>query len=114
MKIMSENLAALKNAKAAKEKKKKQQEKMAKMAQASTSKPPPKAPKPSKKSSSKPAKKVTADDDSSLSFSQKKDLSEAIQQLDGVKLEKVIKIIHEGFPEIRDVCFVASPTWHRL
>ncbi|KAF8922329.1 Bromodomain-containing protein [Mucidula mucida] len=94
--------AALKNAKAAKEKKKKQQEKMAKMAQASTSKPPPKAPKPSKKSSSKPAKKVTADDDSSLSFSQKKDLSEAIQQLDGVKLEKVIKIIHEGFPEIRD------------
>ncbi|KAG1878859.1 hypothetical protein F4604DRAFT_2000137 [Suillus subluteus] len=32
---------------------------------------------------------------------QKKDLSEAITSLDGVKLEKVIQIIHEGIPEIQ-------------
>ena len=38
-----------------------------------------------------------------LSFEQKKDLSEAIQTLDGQKLERVIQIIHEGVPEIRDV-----------
>ncbi|KAJ6627170.1 hypothetical protein B0H10DRAFT_1941346 [Mycena sp. CBHHK59/15] len=37
-----------------------------------------------------------------LTFEQKKDLSEAIAQLDGQKLEKVIKIIHEGVPEIKD------------
>jgi len=37
-----------------------------------------------------------------LSFDQKKDLSDAIGQLDGQKLERVIQIIHEGVPEIRD------------
>jgi Bromodomain/Bromodomain extra-terminal - transcription regulation len=47
-------------------------------------------------------KKPIADDDV-LSFEQKKDLSEAIQKLDGNKLERVIQIIHEGVPEIRDV-----------
>ncbi|KIM84571.1 hypothetical protein PILCRDRAFT_387920 [Piloderma croceum F 1598] len=46
-------------------------------------------------------KKPIADDDV-LSFEQKKDLSEAIQKLDGNKLERVIQIIHEGVPEIRD------------
>jgi hypothetical protein len=51
-----------------------------------------------KKGKSKPV----ADDDV-LTFEQKKDLSEAIQQLDGTKLERVIQIIHEGVPEIRDV-----------
>lgn len=107
MKAMSENLAALKTAKAAKEKRKRM-EKIAKQQaaqqQASSSRPP-KAPKPAKKASGSKSKKAAAtEDDGALSFSQKKDLSEAIQQLDGVKLEKVIKIIHEGFPEIRDVC----------
>ncbi|KAF8446270.1 hypothetical protein L210DRAFT_3619972 [Boletus edulis BED1] len=47
------------------------------------------------------AKKQIADDDT-LSFDQKKDLSEAITQLEGPKLERVIQIIHEGVPEIRD------------
>jgi hypothetical protein len=39
-----------------------------------------------------------------LTFEQKKDLSEAIQTLDGQKIERGIQIIHEGTPEIRDVC----------
>ncbi|KAJ7172878.1 hypothetical protein C8R43DRAFT_943948 [Mycena crocata] len=37
-----------------------------------------------------------------LTFLQKKELCEAIAQLDGEKLEKVIKIVHEGVPEIKD------------
>ncbi|KAF8845416.1 Bromodomain-containing protein [Paxillus ammoniavirescens] len=41
-------------------------------------------------------------EDDTLSFDQKKDLSEAITKLDGQRLEKVIQIIHEGVPEIRD------------
>jgi bromodomain-containing factor 1 len=64
-----------------------------------------KASKPSKASNGggnkRKGKKPVADDDV-LSFEQKKDLSEAIQKLDGTKLEKVIQIIHEGVPEIRD------------
>lgn len=47
------------------------------------------------------SKKQVPEDDT-LSFDQKKDLSEAITKLDGQKLEKVIQIIHEGVPEIRD------------
>jgi bromodomain-containing factor 1 len=38
-----------------------------------------------------------------LSFEQKKDLCQAIQTLDGQKLQRVTQIIHEGVPEIRDV-----------
>ncbi|KAJ3828487.1 hypothetical protein F5880DRAFT_1608389 [Lentinula raphanica] len=56
-----------------------------------------KQPAPSKKK----GKKAIADDDV-LSFEQKKELSDAIQRLEGAKLEKVIQIIHEGVPEIRD------------
>jgi len=41
-------------------------------------------------------------DEEVLTFEQKKDLSETIQTLEGVKLERVIQIIHEGVPEIRD------------
>jgi bromodomain-containing factor 1 len=33
-------------------------------------------------------------------------LSEAIGMLDGQKLERVIQIIHDGVPEIRDVSLV--------
>jgi len=92
-------------------------------------KPPKKAarhqPTPSASSSSKPAKAAASSskkatttkksgkksaavpgDDDVLTFEQKKDLSEAIQTLDGQKLERVIQIIHEGVPEIRDVCVV--------
>ncbi|KIY51397.1 Bromodomain-containing protein [Fistulina hepatica ATCC 64428] len=77
---------------------------------ASTSKPPPqpKPPKPPKTSTSKKKssgssnKRRPLPDDDVLSFEQKKDLSEAIGNLDGTKLEKVIAIIHDGVPEIRD------------
>ncbi|KAF8807195.1 Bromodomain-containing protein [Phlegmacium glaucopus] len=97
IKVMNENLAALKSAKLPKEKKKKEKKKE-KAPVASTSKAAPKQPKaPSKKK----AKKNIADDDI-LSFEQKKDLSESISKLEGSKLEKVIQIIHEGVPEIRD------------
>lgn len=54
-------------------------------------------------SGKKKSKSKQIADDDVLSFEQKKDLSEAIQKLDGTKLEKVIQIIHEGVPEIRDV-----------
>jgi len=64
---------------------------------ASTSKPP----KQSKASSKKRSKKAIGDDDV-LTFEQKKDLSEAIGKLVGPRLERVIQIIHEGVPEIRD------------
>ena len=47
---------------------------------------------------------VVPGDDDVLTFEQKKELSEAIHTLDGQKLERVIFIIHEGVPEIRDVC----------
>ncbi|KAJ6574863.1 Bromodomain-containing protein [Mycena capillaripes] len=52
-------------------------------------------------SNKKKPKKPISDNDV-LTFEQKKDLSEAIAQLDGQKLERVIKIIHEGVPEIKD------------
>lgn len=93
---MRGNIAALKGTKPVKEKKKK--EKKEKAPTASSSKAPPKQPKASSK---KKGKKPISDDDV-LSFEQKKDLSESIGKLDGVKLEKVIQIIHEGVPEIRD------------
>jgi bromodomain-containing factor 1 len=57
--------------------------------------------------SSKKGKGRLGDDDV-LSFDQKKDLSDAIGQLDGSKLEKVIQIIHDGVPEIRDVSVLVS------
>ena len=98
---MRGNIAALKGTKPVKEKKKK--EKKEKAPTASTSKAPPKQPKASSK---KKGKKPISDDDV-LSFEQKKDLSESIGKLDGVKLEKVIQIIHEGVPEIRDVRFLS-------
>jgi len=58
----------------------------------------------SKKNRTAPAangRKPVVDDDV-LTFEQKKHLSEAIGVLDGAKLERVIQIIHEGVPEIRD------------
>ncbi|KAL6304232.1 Bromodomain-containing protein [Sparassis latifolia] len=62
------------------------------------------ASKPGKAAASngrKKGKKPITDDDV-LSFEQKKDLSDTISKLDGAKLEKVIQIIHDGVPEIRD------------
>jgi Bromodomain extra-terminal - transcription regulation len=75
---------------------------------ASTSKASTKAaakPAPKKKGGRKATSSALVDDDV-LTFEQKKDLSEAISSLDGTKLEKVIQIIHEGVPEIRDVSII--------
>ena len=96
---MRGSLAALKNAKPAKEKKKKKEKRDHGTAVASSSK----SGKASKHASNKKKSKKPVADDDVLTFDQKKDLSEAIAKLDGVKLEKVIQIIHEGVPEIRDV-----------
>ncbi|ESK98428.1 transcription regulator [Moniliophthora roreri MCA 2997] len=84
-----------------KQEKKKKKEKKEKVPVPSTSKAVPKPPKTSTSSSKKKSKKTISDDDV-LSFEQKKDLSEAIATLEGSKLERVIQIIHEGVPEIRD------------
>jgi len=100
---MRGSLAALKGNKQPKEKKKK--EKRDKGAPNASSSKSGKAPKQG--TSKKKGKKPVADDDV-LTFDQKKDLSEAIAKLDGVKLEKVIQIIHEGVPEIRDVSLILS------
>ncbi|OAX38990.1 Bromodomain-containing protein [Rhizopogon vinicolor AM-OR11-026] len=98
---MRGNLMALKN-KPAKEKKRKEKKEKAPIASSSKTAAS-RAPKaaPATNGKRKPTKKPVAEDDV-LSFEQKKDLSEAITSLDGVKLEKVIQIIHEGVPEIRD------------
>jgi bromodomain-containing factor 1 len=94
---MKSNIESLRTSKIPKEKKKK--EKKEKAPVASTSKAPPKQPKAPAKKKSK--KNIT--DDDVLTFEQKKDLSESIGKLDGARLERVIQIIHEGVPEIRDV-----------
>jgi len=98
---MKGNLALLKNATKKKEKKKKEK-KRASSPVASSSKPNGKAAKHSsgKKKSTKKTDKFYNSD--VLSFEQKKDLSETIQSLDGEKLERVIQIIHDGVPEVRD------------
>ncbi|KAF7784761.1 hypothetical protein Agabi119p4_926 [Agaricus bisporus var. burnettii] len=95
MEMLQNTLTSLKSKPA----KKKKEERREKAPVASTSKAPTKQSKsqPSKKKNKKPI----ADDDV-LTFEQKKDLSESIGKLDGTKLEKVIQIIHEGVPEIRD------------
>jgi hypothetical protein len=59
--------------------------------------------KPTKANASSSKKATTPGDDDLLTFEQKKDLSETIQTLEGQRLERVIQIIHEGVPEIRDV-----------
>ncbi|KAF8624755.1 hypothetical protein AX15_005653 [Amanita polypyramis BW_CC] len=93
---MRGSIAALKGVKVQKDKKKKKEREKAQAASSSKS-----SNKMSKSSSKKKSKKPIADDDV-LTFEQKKDLSEAIGKLDGAKLEKVINIIHEGLPEIKD------------
>ncbi|KAH6917622.1 hypothetical protein BKA70DRAFT_1215831 [Coprinopsis sp. MPI-PUGE-AT-0042] len=106
---MKGNLEALKSAHRNKERKKKQQKAKEREPLPPPPPPPRAAPKPqpkaststTKKKSSSTAKKPIPDDDV-LTFEQKKDLSETIGKLEGAKLEKVINIIHEGVPEIRD------------
>jgi hypothetical protein len=97
---MRNSISALKNQKEKKSKKSKKKDASASAAASSKgAKKEAKAP-PKKKAA---PKKAQIPDDDVLSFEQKKDLSEAIQTLDGQKLERVIQIIHEGVPEIRDV-----------
>ncbi|RXW24743.1 hypothetical protein EST38_g1124 [Candolleomyces aberdarensis] len=98
---MRGNLELLKNASAKSKKDKKKKKERELPPAPSTSKPPPKQTKPAAAPTKKKSKKPIPDDDV-LSFEQKKDLSETISQLEGAKLEKVINIIHEGVPEIRD------------
>ena len=100
---MNRTLEGLKKDKS-KTKKKEKKPKQEKPPVPSTSKPAPKPAKaaPPKPSTKKNNKRPIADDDV-LSFEQKKDLSDTIAKLDGTKLERVIQIIHEGVPEIRDV-----------
>ncbi|CDO72429.1 hypothetical protein BN946_scf184977.g129 [Trametes cinnabarina] len=97
---MKNHLASLKRPKEKEKKKEKKREKPAPPV-ASTSKPPPKQTKASSAPKTKKGKKPVTDDDV-LTFEQKKDLSDTISKLDGAKLERVIQIIHEGVPEIRD------------
>lgn len=68
----------------------------------------PKPPKPfnGNKNAFKKKKKPTHEDEETLTFEQKKQLSETIQTLDGGRLERVLEIIDEVYPEIREVCFV--------
>ncbi|KAI6136923.1 Bromodomain-containing protein [Pisolithus sp. B1] len=100
---MRGNLLALKN-QPGKEKEKKRKKKE-KPSTASTSKASgsraPKAANAANGAVKKKSKKQIQDDDI-LTFEQKKDLSEAISSLDESKLEKVIQIIHEGVPDLRD------------
>lgn len=102
---MRNSISALKNQKEKKSKKTKKKDPSASAPVTSSSKTAKKEAKaaPKKKGA---AKKAQIPDDDVLSFEQKKDLSEAIQTLDGQKLERVIQIIHEGVPEIRDVSVV--------
>ena len=99
---MKGNLAALKNQnkKQRKEKKEKKREKHISPPVASSSKANGKSSKPQKRKGSN--KEKVADDDV-LSFDQKKELSEAMENLEEEKMEKAIAIIHEGLPHIRDV-----------
>ncbi|KAH9487146.1 Bromodomain-containing factor 1 [Psilocybe cubensis] len=97
---MKNNIESLKTAKLPKEKKKEKKKEKAPVA--STSKPPPKQTKAPAPTTSKKKSKKNVTDDDVLTFEQKKDLSESIGKLDGARLERVIQIIHEGVPEIRD------------
>lgn len=96
---MRNSISALKHQKEKKSKKSKKKD--ASSTPATASKAAKKDTKATTKKKSAP-KKAQIPDDDVLSFEQKKDLSEAIQTLDGQKLERVIQIIHEGVPEIRD------------
>lgn len=84
---------------------------------------PPAAPKPPKPSNGKVGgtsgavkkkRKSGHEDDETLTFEQKKQLSETIQTLDGGRLEKVLEIIDEVYPEIREVRTLSLPFCIRL
>jgi hypothetical protein len=105
---MESQIETMRNSISALKHQKEKKPKMTKKKDASASTPVTSSSKAAKKEAKAPPKKKAAPkkaqipDDDVLSFEQKKDLSEAIQTLDGQKLERVIQIIHEGVPEIRD------------
>lgn len=114
---MRSNISALKSMKPSKkEKKKEKAPKTPSAPVASSSKPPKKENKAASKKKNGGGKKNGASasqpvaEDDTLTFEQKKDLSDAITRIDGQKLERVIQIIHEGVPEIRDVSSVTFVT----
>ena len=103
---MRGNLAALKNQskKQRKEKKEKKREKHVSPPVASSSKSSLKNAKPSQKK--KRSKKEKLPDDDTLTFEQKQELSIAISQIQGEKLDRVITMIKEGKPDLGDdVCY---------
>ncbi|KZT36618.1 Bromodomain-containing protein [Sistotremastrum suecicum HHB10207 ss-3] len=99
--VLQRNLSAIDSKKVKKKEKKEKRDKYASSSAGPSKSSSSKAQPTGKSSSSSKKGKKVADDDV-LSFEQKKDLSETIATLDGPKLEKVIQIIHEGVPEIRD------------
>lgn len=104
--LMEAQIQSLHNALAAiKKGSKKSKDKPRKPSSSSVPKPPkPPSTKPNHAGGSfKKKKKATHDDDEALTFEQKKQLSETIQTLDGGRLEKVLEIIDEVYPEIREV-----------
>lgn len=120
---MRNSISALKSSGVSKPaKKEKKKEKPSKSSSASA--PIASSSKPSKKENKAPPKKkagggggkknaaaaasLPVAEDDTLTFEQKKDLSDAITRIDGQKLERVIQIIHEGVPEIRDVSSFAG------
>ena len=108
MQQLQHKMEALKRKKqqeeAAKKKKQQQERKAAREAAAAGPSAPARPPKPVKTSAPPPKKKAKKEkEDDSLTFDQKKELSEVISTLEGPKLERVIKIIHEGVPEIAAV-----------
>lgn len=92
---MRGNIAALKNNKGHREKKKEKRDKLSVTGNSKSN-------GKQSKAVSKKKKKSTNVDNDILTFEQKKELSESIQRLDELRLEKVIHIIHEGVPELRD------------
>jgi hypothetical protein len=102
--VMEAQIQSLHNALASLKKTKPKKEKIRKPAPAI-----PRPPKPSNGKVGgnsglfKKKKKSGHDEEDNLTFEQKKQLSESIQTLDGSRLEKVLEIIDEVYPEIREV-----------
>lgn len=101
MQKLQSNIEALKKQQQAEAAAKKKEKKKPKEPAPGPSAPVGRPPKAAKNGAPPPKKKAKKEkEDDSLTFDQKKELSEVISNLEGQKLERVIKIIHEGVPEI--------------
>lgn len=74
---------------------------------------PPKKTSSSKKGGAGGNGRRTLDADAQLTFDEKKELSETIQELGSPALDEVIQIIHDGVPEIGEVSSCFSKFVHR-